>query len=319
MYCLVTAESVRTFQTVEAGAPILIDWWMTRGVVMRATIAPSESTVLEKRDAMIRSDVGKPRGVLKLRDDPKSRLVRLRPAADLAVFVEHFWLVEWDLRGREPRVQETLPQPSVHLVIDRGQSGVWGIVKGKFSRLLEAEGRAFGIKFRPGGFYPFIRSPVSRLINRVVPIGELFGPAGQAYEMAILALDDDARLVATAEAFLRGLAPARDMMAETMGDLVDRIVTDRGITTVDTLAVRSGFTTRSLQRLFARYIGVSPKWVIKRFRLIEVIDQLAGGATIDWTRLAMDLGYFDQAHFIKDFKSIIGRTPGDYLRETATD
>jgi AraC-like DNA-binding protein len=268
---------------------------------------------------MIRSDVGKPRGVLKLRDDPKSRLVRLRPAADLAVFVEHFWLVEWDLRGREPRVQETLPQPSVHLVIDRGQSGVWGIVKGKFSRLLEAEGRAFGIKFRPGGFYPFIRSPVSRLINRVVPIAELFGPAGQAYEMAILALDDDARLVATAEACLRGLAPARDMVAETMGDLVDRIVTDRGITTVDTLAVRSGFTTRSLQRLFARYIGVSPKWVIKRFRLIEVIDQLAGGATIDWTRLAMDLGYFDQAHFIKDFKSIIGRTPGEYLRETASD
>jgi AraC-like DNA-binding protein len=126
-------------------------------------------------------------------------------------------------------------------------------------------------------------------------------------------------MVATAEAFLRDLAPTRDVMAETMGCLVERVATDRGITTVDTLVARSDSTRRSLQRLFARYIGVSPKWVIKRCRLIEVIDQLASVETVDWTRLAMDLGYFDHAHFIKDFKSIIGRTPGEYLRQSGPD
>jgi AraC-like DNA-binding protein len=274
---------------------------------------------LEKRDDMIQSDAGLPRGILRLRDDPKSRLLRLAPAADLAPFVSHFWLVQWDLRGREPRVQETLPQPSVHLVVEREQSGIWGVVRDKFSRLLEGEGRAFGIKFRPGGFYPFFRAPLSGLANRVVPIGELFGAAGQAYEAAILAQDDDAMLVATAETFLRSASPARDEVAEAMGRLVDRIATDRGITTVDALVAHAGCTTRSLQRLFARYIGASPKWVIKRFRLIEVIDQLADRETIDWTRLALDLGYFDHAHFIKDFKSIIGRTPAEYLRQTAPD
>jgi len=262
---------------------------------MPGTIATPESPVLEKRD------------------HPTSRFARLRPGADLAVFVEHFWIVQWDLR--DPRVQETLPHPSVHLVIEHGRSGVWGIVKGKFSRLLEGEGRAFGIKFRPGGFYPFIRSPVSHLTNRVVPVPELFGAAGRAYENAILARHDDADMVATTEAFLRSLSPARDAAAEAMASLVDCVATDRGITTVDALVARAGYSKRTLQRLFARYIGVSPKWVIKRCRLIEVVDQLATGQTTDWTRLAMDLGYFDQAHFIKDFKSTVGRTPGEYLRQ----
>jgi len=54
---------------------------------------------------------------------PWARLSRHAPAADMAVFVEHFWMVTWDLRDREPRVQETLPHPSVHLVVEQGRVG----------------------------------------------------------------------------------------------------------------------------------------------------------------------------------------------------
>ena len=101
-------------------------------------------------------------------------------------------------------------------------------------------------------------------------------------------------------------------MAEKIGAIVEEIATDRSLTTVDIVGRRFGISPRSLQRLFSRYIGVSPKWVINRHRLHEVVDRLAKGETVDWTRLALDLGYFDQAHFIRDFKAIIGRTPGDY-------
>ncbi len=66
---------------------------------------------------------------------------------------------------------------------------------------------------------------------------------------------------------------------------------------------------RTLQRLFSQYVGVSPKWVIKRFRLLEAVGELSKNKKADWTKLALELGYFDQAHFIKDFKSIIGKTP----------
>jgi len=57
---------------------------------------------------------------------------------------------------------------------------------------------------------------------------------------------------------------------------------------------------------------VSPKWVIKRYRLHEVAERLAGGEVVDWPGMVVELGYSDQAHFIKDFKTIVGSTPGEY-------
>ena len=71
---------------------------------------------------------------------------------------------------------------------------------------------------------------------------------------------------------------------------------------------------RPLQRIFSQYVGVSPKWVIMRYRLQEAADQLARNEIVNWPKMALDLGYFDQAHFIKDFKMIVGRTPAEYAR-----
>jgi AraC-like DNA-binding protein len=268
--------------------------------------------VLEKRD-----EAQPPRGILyPERRAELDRHVRLLPSADLSYFVAHFWIVGWDLRGQPPRLQETLPHPSVHISLEHDRADIYGIVKGRFTRVIEDHGLVFGIKFRPGGFYPFFRSPVSRLANRVVPVPEVFGPSSRALSEAVLAQATEEEMIEVAEEFLREQEPERDSGAETMGAIVDRIAEDRTLTTVDQAGERFGFTTRSLQRLFARYVGVSPKWVISRYRLLEVVERVAEGEPVDWTGLALDLGYFDQAHFIKDFKSIIGRTPGDYERAT---
>ena len=71
---------------------------------------------------------------------------------------------------------------------------------------------------------------------------------------------------------------------------------------------------RRLQRLFSAYVGIGPKWVIQRCRLIEAAERLAEGAELDSAALAQELGYFDQAHFIRDFRGIVGRPPADYAR-----
>jgi AraC-like DNA-binding protein len=79
----------------------------------------------------------------------------------------------------------------------------------------------------------------------------------------------------------------------------------------------AGYSKRTLQRLFREYVGVSPKWVLQRVRLHEAAERMAGGEG-DWPRLALELGFFDQAHFIKAFKAVIGLTPGDYGLKTST-
>ncbi len=265
--------------------------------------------------AMMQSEVGKPRGVLNLKaGEEKLQLALHPPAPDLDPFVAHYWIVKWDLRGQEPYRQENLPHPCVHLVTDGVGSRIFGVVTGKFSYLLEDRGRVFGVKFKPGAFYPFVKAPVSRLTDTSIGLREVFGVESQALEEAIRAREDDGGMIALAEGFLRARLPERDENVRRIGRIVDRISADRAITKVDDVASRLDLNKRTLQRLFSQYVGVSPKWVIKRYRLHEAVDQLAGGAVVDWPKLALDLGYCDQAHFIKDFKALVGTSPAEYAK-----
>ncbi len=256
-----------------------------------------------------------PRGVLHAeairRESPVRRYL---PEPPLELFVQHFWPVAWDLQA--PVTRETLPHPTVHLVIEAGKSGLAGPTTERFIRTLEGRGRALGVKFHPGGFRPFWRGPVSELADRVLPLGETFGPEGLALETEVLRLgDDEAAAVACAETFLLERLPQPDPQARLARELVRRILEDPGLQRVEALAEAAGVGLRSLQRLFSEYVGVSPKWVIRRYRLHEAVERLDAGETPDLAALALDLGYFDQAHFIHDFKTLLGRTPAAYARE----
>jgi AraC-like DNA-binding protein len=254
-----------------------------------------------------------PRGVLHLRSG-RFDVARSRPGPALAEVVEHYWTVRWDLRGRPPHTQHTLPHPSVHLVAERGRSGVMGVLTGRFTRRLEGEGRAFGIRFRPAGFHRFLGAPVSTLTDRRVPVAEVFGPAGDRLVAELLAAPDQAGLVAAAEAFLLARPPDPDPNVARVNRVVDQIMADRDITRVADVAERTGIGTRRLQRLFATYVGVPPKWVIRRARLHEAVERLDRGDDVDLAFLARELGYFDQAHFARDFRSAVGRPPTAYAR-----
>ncbi len=187
-------------------------------------------------------------------------------------------------------------------------------MRGRFSVLLKDKGGVFGIKFRPGAFYPFLKSPVSRLTDRVISISEVFDVDTKSLEESIMSQEEDQKMIELAEAFLRQALPARDKNVTEACRIVDRIMADREITRVDDVVSRLGLNKRTLQRLFSQYVGVSPKWVIKRYRLHEAAEQLASGEVADLSKMAVDLGYFDQAHFIKDFKSIVGKSPAEYLK-----
>jgi AraC-like DNA-binding protein len=83
---------------------------------------------------------------------------------------------------------------------------------------------------------------------------------------------------------------------------------------VDRLAAQLGVSVRRLQRVFGEYVGVSPKWVIQRYRLLDAVRRVAAGGDVDWADLALELGFADQAHFIRAFKKLVGRPPADYAR-----
>jgi AraC-like DNA-binding protein len=269
----------------------------------------------------MKANVGNPRGILNRKQGEEKFRLSLHPSApDLAFFVEHYWIVTWDLSGQEPYQSETLPHPSVHLVVENDKSSIVGVMHGKFSRTLEGRGWAFGIKFRPGAFYPFLKSPVSRLTDRSLAPRAVFGADGVRLEEEMRRCEDEGAMLERADSFLRERLPERDEHVALVNQVIDRIIADRAITKVDDVARLLDLTTRSLQRLFSHYVGVSPKWVIKRYRLHDAAERLADGDVPDWPQLALDLGYFDQAHFINDFNAIVGKAPAEYAKaETSRD
>lgn len=105
---------------------------------------------------------------------------------------------------------------------------------------------------------------------------------------------------------------------EVINRIVDRIIADREITRVEDIVSRFDLGKRTLQRIFRRYVGVSPKWVIRRYRLIEAAGRLANGKAANWSAMALNLGYFDQAHFINDFKALVGTSPAEYVRKASS-
>ncbi len=160
-----------------------------------------------------------------------------------------------------------------------------------------------------------MQTPVSQFTDTAISLQDVFGIESNVLEAAIFSHEDAGRMVALAENFLRERLPERDANVVLINQIIDRIIADRAIARVDDIVCRLNHNKRTLQRLFSHYVGVSPKWVIKRYRLHEAAERLADGEDVDIATLALDLGYFDQAHFIKDFKAIVGRAPAGYARE----
>lgn len=243
----------------------------------------------------------------------KFQFSAIAPTPALAGFVEHYWVVIWDLRGSDPYEQQVLPYPAVNMTFKPGRCRVAGVPKGRFSEVLSGAGRVIGVRFRPGGFRPLLGAPVSSITDRFVAVDEVFGVAGQHLAEAILAADQAGALAVMEEFLLPRFPPAGPAAhAALVAAIVARIAADSGVRRVDELTAEFDIGMRALQRMFAEYVGVGPKWVIRRYRLHEAAARLAAGCDVNRVQLAHELGYSDQAHFTRDFTAIAGVPPARY-------
>lgn len=235
---------------------------------------------------------------------------RIAPSSEhVAEYVEHYWWARWRLESA--RSTEVLTYPSVHVVFEGVEARIIGVVRAKFVRRLVGQGEVFGIKFRPGMFRPLREVSVHELTDRTLPLAAELGHASIVDEVLSKGSTQERAEVAE-RALQRALPPAPPPQALLARDLVDRIRAEPSLRSVAALTASSGMTERALQRLFREYVGVSPKWVVSRFRLQEAAERLATSQETV-ASVATSLGYFDQAHFARDFKAVVGRTPIEFL------
>ncbi len=268
--------------------------------------------VLEKRDSRDANPVVGARGVLHPVEQARHvELTHLPPSPALVPYVEHYWCVRWRVDG----VYETkvLSHPSVHLVMEPDGVFVYGVPRDLFVRRLEGRAHALGVKFRPGAFRAFSGGPVAELADRRLPAADLFGPEAETLREAVQAAVEPAEMAALTESFLLPRLPASpDPDALLAAEIVARFTAEPALFRVGEAAAAVGLSVRALQRLFAEYVGASPKWVLRRARLHEIATRADTSAEIDWPGLAAELGYSDQSHLIRDFTGTIGEPPTRY-------
>lgn len=242
-------------------------------------------------------------------------LRRVPPRPELAPFVDWYWLVEWELGGQPPHVQEVLPHPCVNLVFEQERAAVHGVGTQMFRTSLEGQGWTLGVKFKPGAFFLFYGESLAPLTDSTLSLEEAFGERGAGWAERVRAAPTIEERVALVEEVLLACRGVVEPQMELAMEAVRLVLEEPDIRQSEELALRLGTSLRSMQRLFQRYVGVSPKWVIRRFRIHEAAERVGRGGAVDWTRLAQDLGYFDQAHFVHDFQDQMGRSPSEYARE----
>ncbi|MEU2033899.1 helix-turn-helix domain-containing protein [Nocardia amamiensis] len=260
------------------------------------------------------------KGILHPAEQARHRsLHRLPPGNRVDRYVEWYWAVRWDLRGRPPYRAEVLSYPSVNVTFERSATRTGGFVNGvrttKFIRELSGVGETFGIRFRAGGFGAFTGLDVGSFRDRVVAVTDVMPDAAGLTERVLDAPTDERRR-AVVEEYLTGKPAVDDPTYQLVLHIVDAMATDQELTRVDQIADRFGVPARTLQRMFRRYVGAGPKWVLRRYRLQDGADLLAKGRTEDLAALAAELGYFDQAHFSREFTAEVGMAPLEYAKNS---
>jgi AraC-like DNA-binding protein len=239
----------------------------------------------------------------------------------LAPFVERYWSVSWDRTGKPPFRSEVLSHPAVNLSVEQGSHPRFGVpmpavlVHGPVTRRAVVElvgtGRVTAAKFRPGGWAAFTGRQAGR--GTVSPLDPALGLDPERLLREVLAEPDDDARVALLDGALLPLAPEPAPAYLELCALVDAVSEDRSVVRVEQLAALGGTSPRSLQRLFRTYVGISPKAVLARYRLQDAAAAIDAGEVTDLATLATELGWFDQAHFSRDFRSVVGVTPSAYL------
>ena len=263
-------------------------------------------------------------GVLRPEEFAKHvRLDRSDCAVDLAPWVENYWSLRWQLPEGASYLSSTLPHPACTLSVERGHRRegtgpeavvVTGVIAHRFDVTVRDEGWVFGVKFRPGGLASLAGVNARELRDVTVAASEIFDAATVAEldELGPEHSTDECRL--RADIVLGRLATTPDDDYRLLLDVVSTMLEDRSLVRVAQVEERCGIGTRALQRLFQRYVGVSPKWVLARYRIHDAVTDLDAGYAGTLADLAARYGWFDQAHFTREFTDLVGVPPGEYQR-----
>ena len=180
-------------------------------------------------------------------------------------------------------------------------------------------GRAavIGVRFHPAGARAFLGRALRDTTDLRLPIGRLLGHGSAALTSELETMNGAAARVQRLQEFVAARIDShgdRDALVEAA---VARIEATQGRADVDALARDAGIGRRQLERRFGDFVGVGPGLLASIFRFRSVFDVMERDASRPWTDAALAAGYYDQSHFIREFRRFVGVTPTVFARTAA--
>jgi AraC-like DNA-binding protein len=253
------------------------------------------------------------------------------PPPPLGHFVELLWLYE-GYRPAHPK-ERLLPTGTVEIVFDLREDRILtygrrekmqpfylsgSVVCGAHSEFFvidtASQDGVMGVHFRPAGAYPFLKLPNGELHNQHVDLGSLWGwqAVRDLRERVLAEPTPEGKLRRLEEALLaraRGGFERHPAVAYALGEFHAAT----GGRSIAAVTDRTGFSARRFIDVFEKEVGLTPKLFCRVQRFQKVLHTIQSGCAVDWAQIALDCGYYDQAHFIHDFRAFSGINPSAYL------
>ena len=251
-----------------------------------------------------------------------------KPSPPLSKYVECFWSLQGK-QGTGEASEQILPDGCLEIIfhcgdpierfdckgraVEQPKSFVSGQITEYITLKPTGEIAVFGIRFRPGGAYRFLDLPLNKLNGRVIDLDSLWGQDGNELESRIMEARSGHERIQHSTMTLNSQLK-KDIESDAIVEAaINRILFTEGRISVDELMRTFGVCSRQLERRFNQRVGLPPKLVSRIVRFQRVFRVLDSNGSQSLTAVALDSGYYDQAHFIKDFRAFTGQNPTTYF------
>jgi len=251
------------------------------------------------------------------------------PSASLHSVIDRYWSIEYDGSSDAP-VEPVLPDGCPEIVFnlaDRFQRiPTYGDVETQSSAIVSGQIRSrllirptgrvslFGVRFRPHAAAGFLGVAMSSLTDHIVPLESVVGVFSGELESRIAEAETFEDRVIVVEAALESRRSKGD--AGIAAGLTKLIADSGGRFSVRELVDRSGIGERRMERMFDKYVGVSPKVFSRIVRFRGVVRSIDTADSFGLLDTALSFGYYDQSHMIHEFNEFAGTSPLAYFEET---
>ncbi len=251
-----------------------------------------------------------------------------QPHPDLSALVKFYWTLEVPFDPKNQK-QKIIPDGCIEMTFNLEDKIKRYVSESEFvvhpnamvmgqrtkSYYIEPLGNvnSFAICFYPHGFANFVCTPLENLVDVETPIESLFGeiPSKELKQKISQAASTQER-IEIIEIFLLNKLNQNTTIENLVKTTVDTLISTNGSTPINQILKNDLSKRRQLERKFRKQIGISPKQLGKVLRLQTALKMLLNGNE-NLTSIAYESEYFDQAHFIKDFKEFVGNTPKEFL------